>query len=291
MPPSPTPLPTAGLTAVVFEDVSARQPWQAAVDKAADDSLREKDGTSHYRRYDLSVLDKDTTPPTIEGYWKAVKGKPLPQLIIESSGKVLYSGSEPQTPDAFFALWKQYSTNAAPAMPRPMPHPEPRPMPFPGPFVHPVPLPDPFRWWGPDPWHWHLPLPVPIVVPVPTPQPAPVPAPTPVIPAGLAAVIVKAPGAPTPTIGDYCQAVYDTTNLPPTYAQLVTGADLPILVVMRASGGIVYVGGVPPTLSDFCALLWQYQPMVATGHPETRAAIRIRVRLPLLRIIQKARNR
>ena len=114
----PPPMPTTGLTAIVFEDVSARQPWQAVVDKAAEDSLRETDGTSHYRLYDLSVLDKNTTPPAIEGYWKAVKGKPLPQLVIESSGKVLYSGAEPQTPDAFFALWKEYSTAAAPIHPQ-----------------------------------------------------------------------------------------------------------------------------------------------------------------------------
>ena len=112
------PPPTAGLTAIVFEDVSARQPWQTVVDKAAEDSLREKTGASHYRRYDLSVLDKGTTPPAIEGYWKTVKGKPLPQLVIENSGKVLYAGAEPQTPDAFFALWKQYSTAAAPPHPQ-----------------------------------------------------------------------------------------------------------------------------------------------------------------------------
>ena len=96
----------------MFEDVTARQPWQAVVDKAAEDSLREEDGTSHYRRYDWSLMDKDTTPPAIEGYWKAVQKKPLPQLVIENSGKVLFAGPEPQTPEAFFALWKQYGTSA-----------------------------------------------------------------------------------------------------------------------------------------------------------------------------------
>ena len=84
-----------------------RQPWQAVVDKAAEDSLRDKDGTSHYRRYDLSVLDKPDTPPNIEGYWKTVKGRPLPQLVIEQSGKLLWSGAEPQTVADFQTLLEQ----------------------------------------------------------------------------------------------------------------------------------------------------------------------------------------
>jgi hypothetical protein len=85
------------LTAIVFEDVGKRQPWQAVVDKFAEDSLRDKDGTSHYRRYDLSVLDKPDTPTSIQGYWQLVKGKPLPQIVIEESGKQLFAGAEPQT--------------------------------------------------------------------------------------------------------------------------------------------------------------------------------------------------
>ena len=90
---------------------------RTVVDKAAEDALREKTGASHYRRYDLSVLDKGTTPPAIEGYWKTVKGKPLPQIVIESSGKVLYAGAEPQTPDTFFALWKHLQPGRRPAAP------------------------------------------------------------------------------------------------------------------------------------------------------------------------------
>ena len=69
----PAPPPAAGLTAIVFEDWEAREPWQAVVDKAAEDSLRDKDGTSHYRRYDLSVLNEDDTPANIEGRWQIVK--------------------------------------------------------------------------------------------------------------------------------------------------------------------------------------------------------------------------
>jgi hypothetical protein len=84
------------LTAIVFEDVGKRQPWQAVVDKFAEDSLRDKDGTSHYRRYDLSVLDKPDTPTSIQGYWQLVKDKPLPQMVIEYSGKRLFAGAEPQ---------------------------------------------------------------------------------------------------------------------------------------------------------------------------------------------------
>jgi hypothetical protein len=103
----PPPQPVPGLTAIVFEDVGKRQPWQAVVDKFAEDSLRDKDGTSHYRRYDLSVLDKPDTPTSIQGYWQLVKDKPLPQMVIEYSGKRLFAGAEPQTVADFQTLLRQ----------------------------------------------------------------------------------------------------------------------------------------------------------------------------------------
>ena len=119
--PLPPPQPASGLTVVVFEDVGKRQPWQGVVDKYAEDALRDKDGTSHYRRYDVSVLDKNTTPAGLENRWQIVKSKPLPQIVIENSGKLLYAGTEPQTVADFQALLRQYPSAAAGAAGRAAP--------------------------------------------------------------------------------------------------------------------------------------------------------------------------
>ena len=117
----PLPPPAAGLTAVVFEDSEAREAWQGVVDKYAEDTLRDKDGTSHYRRYDVSVLNEDNTPASVEDRWQIVKDGVLPQIVIEDSGKLLFAGPEPRTIAEFQALLRQYAPAAAGTVARPQP--------------------------------------------------------------------------------------------------------------------------------------------------------------------------
>ena len=109
------------MTAVVFEDSEAREAWQGVVDKYAEDALRDKDGTSHYRRYDVSVLNEDSTPASVEDRWQIVKDGVLPQLVIEDSGKLLFAGPEPQTIAEFQALLRQYPPAVAGTVERPQP--------------------------------------------------------------------------------------------------------------------------------------------------------------------------
>lgn len=106
--PDPAPVPLAAVWAVVFEEPSARQPWQQAVDDWLEDTLRTEKG-SQYRRYRMADL-----AGRMSSYKTHVGSTPPPVLVVigmtdtGKPGAVLWAGPEPKTVAEMKALMAKW---------------------------------------------------------------------------------------------------------------------------------------------------------------------------------------